>query len=603
MMVDALASVFTPTSCRCTYHDMAERDSPPSTAPPGTGTPPLPAKRTAVTADYIPPRTVGGYEIIEEIGRGGMGVVYKARQPGLDRLVALKELQDVHASSPEAVQRFARESRLAGSLNHPNIVTVYQHVDAHGTSFIAMEYMPRGSLRPWIGRLSLTQLAGVLEDLLAGLAAVEPSGIVHRDLKPENVMVAADGRVKIADFGIAKATTQSASLVGYRTATGVPMGTPAYMAPEQALAQPVGPWTDLYSVGIMAYEQLVGRVPFHDSDTPVAVLLRHVNEPIPPVLDSRPELHPALSDWVARLLVKEPAARTQSAAQAWEELEEIVLELLGPRWRRDARLRERDLQAGRQSPTPTPAPAAHPQVSVGPEIESGFLSYGRAPTGVERPPRASTAHGEPAAPPTSEDQPASAHIPTHNDGSAAIPRERVGAGVSPRRARRVVVVALLAAITGAAGFALAPEGETAGAPLHNGGGAGASETGAGRAYAAALSATMLTLNAARATAGPTLAHAHTAHAQADAAQQLAHAQQQAAAAVRGIAPAPGAHAANAAIASALGDIGRGYAAMARAARSEDRGGYDRARGTVAAATTSLAVALAQLSRLGYQLGG
>ena len=132
----------------------------------------------------------------------------------------------------------------------------------------------------------------MLEGLLAGLTHAESHGIVHRDLKPENLMVTADGRVKIADFGIAKATTKMQT-GAFLTATGTTVGTPTYMAPEQAMAQDIGPWTDLYSVGCMAFELFTGNVPFHDSDAPMAILLRHVNEPIAPVKSIRPGGRPA----------------------------------------------------------------------------------------------------------------------------------------------------------------------------------------------------------------------------------------------------------------------------------------------------------------------
>ena len=153
--------------------------------------------------------------------------------------------------------------------------------------------------------MNLAQIGGVLEGLLAGLTHAESHGIVHRDLKPENLMVTADGRVKIADFGIAKATTKMQT-GAFLTATGTTVGTPTYMAPEQAMAQDIGPWTDLYSVGCMAFELFTGNVPFHDSDAPMAILLRHVNEPIAPVKSIRPEVDQRISDWIERLLVKEP---------------------------------------------------------------------------------------------------------------------------------------------------------------------------------------------------------------------------------------------------------------------------------------------------------
>src|SRR3954453_2978347 len=217
-------------------------------------------------------KTVGRYEILRELGRGGMALVYLARQTDLDRFVALKELGAFHASDASFAQRFLRESRVAGSLSHPNIVTVHDYFEHEGTPYIAMEYVEGGSLRPYVGKMTLSQIGGTMEGLLAGLSPAEQNGVVHRDLKPENLMVTAEGRVKIADFGIAKATSKLHT-EAFRTATGTTVGTPTYMAPEQAMAQAVGPWTDLYSLGCIAFELFTGQVPFHDPDEPMAILL------------------------------------------------------------------------------------------------------------------------------------------------------------------------------------------------------------------------------------------------------------------------------------------------------------------------------------------
>jgi serine/threonine protein kinase len=331
-------------------------------------------------------KTVGRYEILREVGRGGMAMVYLARQTDLDRFVALKELAAFHASDPAFAQRFLRESRVAGSLSHPNIVTVHDYFQHDGTPYIAMEYVERGSLRGYVGRMSLAQISGVLEGLLAGLAHAEQHGIVHRDLKPENLMVTADGRVKIADFGIAKATTKMQT-GAFLTATGTTVGTPTYMAPEQAMAQEIGPWTDLYSVGCMAFELFTGKVPFHDSDAPMAILLRHVNEPIPPVKSIDPSVDQDISDWIERLLVKDPKLRTQSAGDAWDDFEEIVIGVLGPRWRREARLPAGAAQVDTPKPL-TPAPfegtsAADPAVSD--DFES--FAWGSSPGPYTPPPQ------------------------------------------------------------------------------------------------------------------------------------------------------------------------------------------------------------------------
>src|SRR6476659_5655597 len=333
-------------------------------------------------------KTVGRYEVLHELGRGGMALVYLARQTDLDRYVALKELGAFHASDPSFAQRFLRESRVAGSLSHPNIVTVHDYFEHDGTPYIAMEYVERGSLRPYVGRMNLAQIGGVLEGLLTGLTNAESQGIVHRDLKPENLMVTADGRVKIADFGIAKATTKMQT-GAFLTATGTTVGTPTYMAPEQAMAQDIGPWTDLYSVGCMAFELFTGNVPFHDSDAPMAILLRHVNEPIAPAKSIRPEIDQRISDWIEALLVKEPTARTQNAQDAWDDFEEILLSLLGPRWRREARLVEArtDTNGGAKPLTPAPFQGTN----VGDVASEEFKSFAwGAPTDTG---------GSPAAPP------------------------------------------------------------------------------------------------------------------------------------------------------------------------------------------------------------
>ena len=300
-----------------------------------------------------PRRTIGRYEVLQEIGRGGMAVVYLARQGALDRDIALKELASFHALDPSFAERFAREARLGGSLAHPNIVTVLEAFEHDGVPYIAMEYLERGSLRPLVGRLSLSEIAGLLEGLLAGLDYAAERGVVHRDLKPENLLVSSEGRVKIADFGVAKAYNQ-AWTAQFRTATGMTLGTPTYMSPEQAMGGEVGTRSDLYAVGVMAYELLAGAPPFHHLEEPMAVLLHHVSEPVPPLEEVAPDVDPRLAAWVMRLLAKDPADRPQTPQAAWEDLEDIVLALLGPRWRRDARIR---VLGGAQDSRPlTPAP-------------------------------------------------------------------------------------------------------------------------------------------------------------------------------------------------------------------------------------------------------
>ncbi len=317
-----------------------------------------------------------------------MAVVYLARQPALARSVALKELAPFLAGDPALAQRFIREARVAGSLNHPNVVTVFDFLEQDGVPYIAMEYLERGSLRPFVGRMSLAQVAGVLEGLLAALSHAEAMKIVHRDVKPENLLVTSDGGIKIADFGIAKAMQQVAT-EEMLTPAGATVGTPAYMAPEQAMAQEIGGWTDLYQTGIVAFELLTGAVPFRSDGTPIAVLMQHISDPVPPLPAGTP---PALEDWVRRMTAKEPSDRPADARVAWNELEEIILEIQGPLWRRDARLGEHEPTA--EHPTPlTPArfsswqnyvpeegpstPAPPPPPTPDSSFSSGYVDYVR----------------------------------------------------------------------------------------------------------------------------------------------------------------------------------------------------------------------------------
>lgn len=326
---------------------------------------PAPAPADLVTAPALEGGAtglpqLGDYEIVRLLGRGGMASVYLARQVRLDRLVAVKQLAAIHAGDPQLAARFMRESRLAGSLTHPNVVAVYEYLEDRGVPYIVMEYMPRGSLRPLLGGLTDLQAVGVLDDVLAGLTAAARRGVVHRDLKPENVLVAADGRVKIADFGVAKAV-DALQADGFHTGAGVAVGTPSYMAPEQVEGSAVSGRTDLYSVGVMAYELFAGQLPFSREGGTWAVLRRHLDERPVPLSQHRPDLDTRLVDWVHALLSRRPEDRPEDAQVARERLEDVAVEVGGPRWRRCAALAPEDAQ-----PTPSPAAAqAEPPRRVG----------------------------------------------------------------------------------------------------------------------------------------------------------------------------------------------------------------------------------------------
>jgi hypothetical protein len=378
-------------------------------------------------------RAVGRYEILREIGRGGMATVYLARQPDLGRYVALKELSALAAADATTARRFVRESRLAGSLNHPNIVTVHDFFECHGTPYIAMEYVERGSLRPLMDGLTFAQIAGVIEGLLAGLGHAHERGIVHRDVKPENLMISDEARLKIADFGIAKATDETQAGT-YLTATGTTIGTPTYMAPEQAMGEEIGPWTDLYAVGIIAFELLAGRPPFDTAGTPMAVLLRHVNEEPLTLSTLRPSADPRLSDWIAGLLATDAAERVQSAGTAWLAFEEITLERLGSRWRRAA-----PLGAAAVATPPTIRTPATAQLPFDTARDDGV-----ARTVM---PRAAALAGA---------------------GAALRPR-RSAAGRRVRRLARTVALLLAVVVLVVAAFSMAPRGGGPAPAAHDGG--------------------------------------------------------------------------------------------------------------------------------------
>jgi serine/threonine protein kinase len=265
-----------------------------------------------------------------------MAIVHLARQADLERPVALKELAGLWATDPTATMRFLREARLAGSLNHPNIVTVHEYFEHGGVPYIAMEYLPRGPLRPLVGTLTDAQVVGVLDGILAGLAHADEHGIVHRDLKPENVMRTADGAVKIADFGIATAYDELAS--ANLTPLGEFVGAPGYVSPEQVLGEKATAASDLYSVGVIAFELFTGAVPFAETGGGGTMLIGKVNQRAPSLSSRRPDLDRRLAGWVDRLLEREPARRPAGATAARELLDDAADGALGGRWRRETDL-------------------------------------------------------------------------------------------------------------------------------------------------------------------------------------------------------------------------------------------------------------------------
>jgi serine/threonine-protein kinase len=255
-----------------------------------------------------PGATLGPYRIIEPLGKGGMATVYKAYEAGLDRYVALKVLPAEFLHDETFAERFRREARVIARLEHPNIVPIHGFGIEGGTPWMAMRLVSGGTLAGLLqgGRLAPAHVLLILQGVAAALEYAHGKGVIHRDVKPQNVLLDEDRRVYLADFGIARMVAGSGTL----TATGMITGTPHYMAPEQALGRPVDHRADIYALGIMAYQMLIGQVPF-EADTPVAVLLKHASEPMP--LPSPADLAEPASRALLKCLAKPPEDRWPTA--------------------------------------------------------------------------------------------------------------------------------------------------------------------------------------------------------------------------------------------------------------------------------------------------
>ncbi|MFI5105381.1 MAG: serine/threonine protein kinase, partial [Terriglobales bacterium] len=262
--------------------------------------------------------TVGRYEIIGELGRGAMGVVYKAKDPTIGRTVALKTMRlDVHGlDAAEMVRRFQNEARAAGVLSHSNIVTIYDAGQQDGIFYIAMEFIQGTTLHELIAEKHILTTEEVIQysrQICRGLDYAHSHGIVHRDVKPANIMITGNGTVKIMDFGIAKAG-------GSMTSTGQVLGTPNYMAPEQVKGRPLDGRSDLFSFGVILYEMLTGEKPFVGQNV-TTIIYKIVNEnPIAP-RDLDVTVHPGLSAIVVKALAKLAEDRYQSGAELVRDLE------------------------------------------------------------------------------------------------------------------------------------------------------------------------------------------------------------------------------------------------------------------------------------------
>jgi serine/threonine protein kinase len=275
----------------------------------------------AKLSDRVDPlvgETLGEFGIMELLGRGGMGAVYKARQASLDRLVAIKILPRAFSRDASFIERFSREARDAAAVNHPNIIQIYAVGEARGFQYIAMEIVDGESLAELLkreGRLAPERAIDMLKQVAAALARAHGAGIVHRDIKPSNILLAPDGLVKVADFGLAKRSGTDVSV----THTGALMGTPLYFPPEAARGERYDARSDLYSLGATFYHVLAGRPPFEGGNA-IELAVKHTEGQVPPLAEAAPEASPALCRIIHRLLRKSPGERYQSAEELLEAL-------------------------------------------------------------------------------------------------------------------------------------------------------------------------------------------------------------------------------------------------------------------------------------------
>ncbi len=277
---------------------------------------------------------LGPYEIIEEIGKGGMATVFRAYQPSIGRFVAVKVIHRAIASDQRALERFQREARLIARLEHPHLLPVYDYDGSHEPPYIVMRYLEGGTLKDVLdrGKLPLTDVSYLMRQVASALDYAHRQGVIHRDIKPSNIMVDQDGNAFLMDFGIARLAASSSEGL---TQTGFAVGTPGYMAPEQGMGlDNIDRRADIYSLGVMVYQMLTGEMPYK-AETPLAIVMKHINDPVPSARLLDDNIPEGLDVAIAKAMAKKPEDRFESATDFADEITRAVGRVSTPNLRPD----------------------------------------------------------------------------------------------------------------------------------------------------------------------------------------------------------------------------------------------------------------------------
>jgi serine/threonine protein kinase len=266
----------------------------------------------------------GAYHIVGPLGAGGMASVYKAYQPGIDRYVALKVLPRQFANDPQFFGRFEQEAKVLAKLQHPHILSVYDYGQAEGYTYIVMPFVESGDLADILRgkRLSLTEIGQIISQVGDALDYAHAQGVVHRDVKPSNILVDKRGNCLLTDFGIAKILEGSTDSL---TVTGGVIGTPSYMSPEQGMGKKLDGRSDIYALGIILYQMVTGEVPFK-AETPMAVMIKHINDPLLSPRDLNADIPQAIERVTLKALAKQPEDRHETAGEMVKALQQAVTE-------------------------------------------------------------------------------------------------------------------------------------------------------------------------------------------------------------------------------------------------------------------------------------